>query len=502
MGVIKSQSIKHSIITYLGVVIGTANLFLIYPLALDQAQLGLIRFLTDVAFIFTPFILLGANSIAIRFYPQFRNEENGHNGLLALISLITLVGFLLFLAIYYAFKPQILSFWSNASPLLDKYLFLIVPTTFAVVYSSLYTNYASNFHRIAIPQAILNSNKLLLPALALLYYFGYIVFDWVAWGLMLSYFLMLLLSIFYLYWLGEWNLRFNLPFITKPMAKKMAEFAGYGVLGGLGTTFVTRVDTVMITAMTTLAKTGIYSIPSLMASVIEVPTKAVNNISAPIIAAAWRENNKQEIQSIYQKSSLNLLIVGVLLFILAWASIDDLYAIIPNGEEYISGKYAFFWLGLSKIFDMATGVNNQVIGYSKYFKFNFYTVIVLAIFTVLTNLWLIPIYDIVGAALASAASMAIYNFAKFAFIWWKFDLQPFSWRTLAVVGIAPVAYFPVMQLPAFGDTTLSIVVHIAVASALITLIFGALIYAFKISTDINGLVNQLMSTILKTWKRK
>jgi len=139
-----------------------------------------------------------------------------------------------------------------------------------------------------------------------------------------------------------------------------------------------------------LSDTGVYTIALFIANVVIIPSKAITAIAAPIISQSWTKNNTQKIQNIYRKSSLNGLIAGIFLMICIWLSIDDLFRIMPNGERYDGGKYVVLILGLTKLFDMATSVNQHVIGYSKYFRFNFYAVLILAILNIFSNYIFIP----------------------------------------------------------------------------------------------------------------
>lgn len=129
--------------------------------------------------------------------------------------------------------------------------------------------------------------------------------------------------------------------------------------------------------MKELSDTGIYSIAALIGANIAIPLTAITSIAAPIITKAWGDNNMEEIEMIYKKSSINSLIIGCFLFLCIWLCLDDLFKIMPKGNEMISAKYVVFWIGMSKLFDMATGVNDIITGYSKYYRFNFYTLIIL-----------------------------------------------------------------------------------------------------------------------------
>jgi len=109
-------------------------------------------------------------------------------------------------------------------------------------------------------------------------------------------------------------------------------------------------------------------------------------------------------------------------------------------------------------------------------------------FTIITNLIFIPLYGIVGAALATALTKILFNFFRFLFVWRMFKMQPFSWRNLMVVVLATAAYgvsLLIPQLPNF-------IADIAVRSVVISVIFLPAVYFLKLSTGFNHLVNKYL----------
>ena len=112
---------------------------------------------------------------------------------------------------------------------------------------------------------------------------------------------------------------------------------------------------------------------------------------------------------LYQRTSINLLIVGLLLFIGIIASVGDIFSIMPNSEEMLAGVSVVLFIGLSKVVDMGTSINDQIIDYSKFYRFRLYALILLAVFNVVCNLLFIPKFQIAGAALATLASIVMYN---------------------------------------------------------------------------------------------
>ena len=69
------------------------------------------------------------------------------------------------------------------------------------------------------------------------------------------------------------------------------------------------------------------------------------------------------------KSALNQFLFGGIIFLIIWLNIDHGLSILPekfNGEGV---KLVILFIGLSKLFNVATGVNGQIIINSKYYRF-------------------------------------------------------------------------------------------------------------------------------------
>lgn len=67
MGIVIRQSIKTTIVTYIGFAIGYVNTLFLFPLVLSKEQIGLTRLLISVSFLFATFASLGAGNIPNKF---------------------------------------------------------------------------------------------------------------------------------------------------------------------------------------------------------------------------------------------------------------------------------------------------------------------------------------------------------------------------------------------------------------------------------------------------
>ncbi len=170
---------------------------------------------------------------------------------------------------------------------------------------------------------------------------------------------------------------------------------------------------------------------------------------------------------------------------------------MPNGERYAGGKYVVLILGIGKLFDLVTGANHIIIGYSPYFRFNFYAVVALAVLNVVFNLLLIPPFQINGAALATMSSLVLYNLFKLILIYWKEKLHPFTMRIGWVMLAGVVTYFVAILIPGLNAPVWDIIIR----SVVITVVYTSIIIGGNLSPDVTRLFHQTLATAIKFARR-
>lgn len=189
MGIVIRQSLKASIVTYLGTAIGTFNVIFLYNQFLNQDVVGLIAgALVSIPLIFASFTQLGIPQLAVRFFPHFDDPENGHNGFFTFLLISPLVGLSLFTLGYIGLRETFHSIYADTSPLLPRYFYYIIPLTGSFLYMAILEAYARVHLRIVVP-AIIREILLRLSNSALILGFGlgYLNLDQLVLGITLSY---------------------------------------------------------------------------------------------------------------------------------------------------------------------------------------------------------------------------------------------------------------------------------------------------------------------------
>jgi len=470
MGIIKSQGIKTAVLSYLGVLIGSFSALLIYPL--DREAYGLATFLYSTAFFLLPFASFGITSAITKFFPRFKtNKSNHNNGFLLLILSIGISGYLCFLGVYLFFKDF---FFSTLTKLglgeanLVNYHALILSLLFLLIIIYTFTFLLNNYHKVVVPTFLQNFlYKIFLPIIVLLHYLEYINAYILSISVVMFFAFVSLALIVYTIHLGYFNIK-PAPkgFITPSLKAEIRSYLSYSSFNSIGHTLAFRIDMVMVAMMLGFSMNGSYGILFTLASTIDIPNKSVLQIASPIISESWEKNNLSEINNIYRKSSLNLITLGIFLFLGVWLCLDSLLELSTNTSALLEVKYIFFFLGLAKLVDMLTSVNSQIIIFSKFYRYNLIFIMLLGLINIISNYILISEYKVIGAAMATFLAMCIFNAIKLVFIYFKLGMHPFSLNTIKAIILGIIAYTIAYYIPIIDNPFLNIFLKGSVFSTL------------------------------------
>jgi O-antigen/teichoic acid export membrane protein len=491
MGIVRNQSIKNSISFYIGMAIGAINTVIIYPNVFkdNPEHFGLIQILIAYAIVVSTITTLGIPKTFMRFFPAIKEK-----GQLYFLSLITpLLGFLFALLSYLLFKEQLFALL-NASELLKDNFFYIILLVFFIGFYDVLTSISRSFLSATTPIFINEVFlKLYSMSVLLLHWYGYVDFTTFLkiylFGYFLKFSILLLIQFF--------NNKLKLSISVKDLKlKEMLSYGVYVLVGGASIMIVTRLDIMMLGSILEdgtgegLKQVAYYTVAFFIGNAIMVPSKSIAAISAPLIAKAWEKQDLDEIQIIYSKSSINQLIIGGVFFLCIWLNIDQVFLLLP--EKFQAGKWVVFYIGISQLFNMASGLNGVIIVNSNYYRYELYTSVFLVFATIVANFFLIPKYGINGAAMATAISIFIFNFIRLILIKIKMKMHPFSLKTIKVIVVLIVVYYLLNLLP---NSTYALF-DILWKSAITIIIFGTTVLQLNLSEDISQMFNAFKRRLL------
>ncbi|GAA0559437.1 lipopolysaccharide biosynthesis protein [Chitinophaga japonensis] len=493
MGTIRKQSIVSSIIIYTGFVIGALNTWFFASHYFTPEQYGLTRVLLDITQ--TLFVLanIGAVPVMYRFYPYYRDWlPMQRRDLFGKTTLISLAGFVCVSIALFAFKDLYIRKFMGNSPMLVRYFYAIYPFTFFLLIFSLleaqawnhFSSLAANFFKEL-------GQRLFTTFLIILFILHWLNFDQFITVYSLLYGVSAVCLLIYLVRKNQISFTIKTSVITRRLYKKMLPFGLFVFLVSLCTMVSRTFDGIIISSLLGLSYAGIFTFASYITSLLEAPQRGLIAASVPVIAQAWKDKDLGRISRIYQKSSINMLLFSGFLFGLIWLNLHNAVIIFRINPEFMRAETVLLLLGLSKVIELGTGVNAQILGTSRYWKMDLGTNVILIITLIPLNYLLIKKWGINGSALATLIAFFIFNVIRFTLIWVKFKMQPFTWRTLAAIGVLLSSYAIAHYLVHIDIPLLEAVVQ-SILYATVSLL---LIVKLQVSEDINHLAETTLQKL-------
>lgn len=491
LGIIQRQSIQASILTYTGALLGYVNFIWLYPIYLSPEQVGLTRLLIAVAVLFSQFALLGTSYTLQRYFPYFNNKKEKHYGLITLLYMVSLGGFIFFSILFYLLRHLIQDFYEQRSSLFNSHYYFTYAIALFLLVFELSFFYARSLLKTVVPTFI---KEVLLRLLQTCSLFAYVIkivdftgFLYLFVGTYLVHYLILLLYLAFLKQLFIAPIR-----IAEIMPlQKLSRYTWFVYAASIAAVYTANIDVIMLGALSGLEDTAVYSVAFFIATLVIIPSRAMNQVTIPIIADAWKNNNLEKLQQLYRQTSINQLLVGGFIYLMLWLNIDWVVKILP--EAYHSVKWVFLIIGFGRLFDMATGINGEIILYSKHIRFNLLTNVLLIIVSTLSTYCLIPIYGVFGAAISIPVSYLVYNSARMMFLHWTYRIHPFTSKTVKALLLFTLMAISIALLPDEFHTQ----IYAIVLTFPLSILYGLVVIQLHISDEINTFWRQFYERFLK-----
>ncbi len=448
MSQIRKQSIVSSLVVYIGFAIGFFNTYLFTREGgFTPSQYGLTGIFMAIANIMYSFANLGMVAYINKFYPYYNdNLPRKKNDMLSWALLVSLVGFCVVIIAGLLLKDLVIRKYGTNSPDLVKYYYYIFPFGLGLTLFGTLEAYAWQLKKSVLTNFLREIQFRLLTTLLIVLSFTGILasFDLFIKIYSFTFLAVAVILLGYLIFSGQASFTFSISRVTKKFFKKILALISFVYGGNLVYTVSMVFDTLVIAAALDngLALAGIYVLAQNIASLIQAPQRGVISSSIGPLSQAWKDKDMQKISRIYHSSSINQLIFSVGMFALIWLNFTDAVFNFHLQAGYVDAKWVFFFIGMMRIVDMGTGVNSQIIGTSTFWRFDFVTGVILLILTLPLNYILTKYYyGVTGPAIANLITFTLYNGIRYWFLYKKFNLQPFTIKTVYTILLGIVLFY-------------------------------------------------------------
>lgn len=484
MGLVSKQAYSNTVNIIIGFIAGAINTIIVLPRAFDGSldDWGLLKLILSFAMILAPVFGIGVNNIVIREYSG--NQDTAfRKSILGFTLLIALVGALLSIVFIYSGGLSLLTNNRDDQIIKENFTPLLILSV-SLILSQVFTGFIVAKHKTPVipfvSDSFLKVSYLILSLYYLFYHFDFNLFLRLY---VSTYVIALIIYVGYSLKLG-----FKLGFWFKNLnIKELLTYGIYTVLDRGAAIIVANLDIIMIAYLLKLSNVAIYGLAFFIAATLLIPQKALMAPILPLVSRALKENSLLEVKKLYNQSSLNQLIIGGALYTLLWSSIDGIYQLIPG--EFSLGKWVVFYIGLSRLFILSTGISGPIIIYSKYYRINLVFNLFLVGLTIFSNYILINKYGMTGAAMATAITFLTYNILKVVYIQYRFKMQPFTIETIKTLLVLLIVVFLGSNIEIFPHLPL---ISIVVKSSIITVLLALGFYGFRVKAEILDVPKKLL----------
>jgi O-antigen/teichoic acid export membrane protein len=166
-------------------------------------------------------------------------------------------------------------------------------------------------------------------------------------------------------------------------------------------------DRMMLGILSTSEDVGIYNIAFLISNMLSLVFMGFNNAFSPLISELHHNDRKEELHDLYSSLTRTVLIIVLpaLIWIVGFG--DDL--LLFFGRDFRAGYLAMVILGVGVLTRCAVGSVGTLLMLSGHQVYNAVNIAAVTAGNIALNLFLIPRYGVLGAAIATAISLAVIN---------------------------------------------------------------------------------------------
>ena len=487
MGIIARQSFYNILSILFAFALGGINTIVFYPRIMGPEFHGLIGALLANSNIIQPLFAYGIQFTVIKYYSACRTKREQDN-LLVFSVVLPLVVILPLVGLVYQFDSISAFVFSEDSPAGD-FLFLIFSIATATAYFEIFYSWLRIQKKTVLGNFLKEVyQRVMITVLLTFYFLGWLDFDDFIIALIVGYFLRLLLIVSYALWVYRPEVHWELPRNLKILLR----YCSYIFLTGFSASIILDLDKSMIEQLLKPEYVSFYMVAIFIAAVIDAPSRAMVQIVSPMVAEALNTKNRVRLEELLKRSSLNLLLVSGLLFVLITTNLDDIYRLIEllNAQKgYAAGLPIILLISFSKLFSASLGCLNNIITNSEYYRYLLFFSVAAASLAVILNIQFIQNYGFVGAALATLIVVILFNFLKIALVYYKFKIHPFGIKSIWVLLLILVLYGVFFNI----NLDLHPFLMVAIKSTLAGGLYLGISYFTGISEEVNRVIDRFLN---------
>lgn len=482
MGIVIKQSGWNLGVTVLGFIFGAVNTVLLGPTFLGDDYFGLMGYVLSAAFLLFPLMSFGINNTLVKFFSKYE-DKNERDAFLTQMLLWPLIIIIPAFLMIYAFYDPIRLYIANKNQITSDFVWHIaIIAVFQAYFEIFYAwtkvhmkTVGGNFLKEVFYRAS-STVLLLLVMIEVVTPIQFIHSLVIIYALRV--FMMKIVA------LNTYTPRWQVGKI-----KASGDLLHYSLLmilaGSVGTALL-DLDKFMINDLMIIDNIAWYNVGVFIATVIAVPARGMAQIMHPLTAGHFNRGEMKEVERLYKRSSLNLSIIAGFLVLIIVCNVNEFYYLMR--PEYRVGVPVVMLIAVVKYSESLLGSNNAILYNSDLYRVTLWLGLLLAVTAILLNMWLIPVYGLMGAAISTCIAYVMYAFAKAYYVYHKLHIHP--WTAQTTQSVALILIF--IAIFYFWDFNWHPVLNIALKSMFLTVAYIWIVRILKLSEEINALLKKYL----------
>jgi len=399
---------------------------------LGSHDYGLLSLGLAILSFLSAFSLLGLDEGILRFIPFYKgkNDQNLMKTTL-LTSLKTVINSSLFLAVFIIVFSDFIS-----DKIFDEYELTKVIFFMAIVlpFNTLSQLFLVSFRAFQKPEFEVLFKELIEKSLRLIITLILIAVGFKLTGALLG-FILSIIIVFFLSLITFNKKIFNIfskEIVEKENKRELLNYSLPLMLKNFMWFIIAWTDLLMIGYFSTTSNVGIYNVALPTSTLIIVPIYGIMYLFMPIISELYGKNNIEQINDIYKKVSKYSLLLTIPIFLVIFLLSKDLILTF-FGNEYLAAALPLTILSPGYLFFSLSDISMNMLSVRKKTKTIFFIISIFALSNVILNYFLIPKYNIIGAAIATSSSFLIGAVLMILTSFYYSKLHPFMFKYIKIL---------------------------------------------------------------------
>lgn len=206
--------------------------------------------------------------------------------------------------------------------------------------------------------------------------------------------------------------------------KQIIKFAFPALIISFLSILLVRTDILVLGYLSSAKEVGIYNIAAKLAFIISLVFISFNSIFSPIISELYSKKEQNKLNELFKVQSRWIFTFSLPVALLLMLFASPILNLI--GKEFAKGSICLIILSASMAITSSIASVEIMLVFSGRVYLNMLNSIILCVINVILNFLLIPPFGIIGAALATAISLAGINFVRLAQVLSRLRLNPLS----------------------------------------------------------------------------